>query len=174
MRIEDTPTLTDALHALTPCIDRMRRNIGHIVQPAPEQWRRAAASALVYNARQAANIADCLSDCPRPAKQHVRMVQDLRAVDLGRQVDRIKRLWEEKADGEPLEDIARILAALRYAVRLCRLRCSNCDGTGEAGNGVDACPACSGTGQPTRVDKWRHKRAFQRFQTMRGKSHGPE
>ena len=120
MQPEDTLTLKDALAALTPCIDRMRRNIGHIVQPAPEQWRRAAASALVYNARQAAEIAESLRGCPRPTAQHVRMVQDLRAVDLGRQVDRIRRLWEEKANGEPLEDIAQVLECLRYAVRLCR------------------------------------------------------
>jgi len=117
---QDTYTLRDALTDLTPCVERMRRNIGHVVQPGPDEWKRAAASALVYNARQAADVAEALRSCPRPTAQHVRLIQDLRAVDLGRQLDRVRRLWEEKAGGEPLEDVARTLDALRFAVRLCR------------------------------------------------------
>lgn len=120
MQNEDTLTLRDALTALTPCIERMRRNIGHIVQPGPDEWKRAAASALVYNARQAAEVAEALRSCPRPTAQHVRLMQDLRAVDLGRQLDRVRRLWEEKASGEPIADVGRTLDALRFAVRLCR------------------------------------------------------
>ena len=120
MHAKDTRTLADALTALTPCIERMRRNIGHVIQPGPADWKRAAAAALVYNARQAAGVAEALRSCPRPTAQHVRMVQDLRAVDLGRQVDRVRRVWEEKASGDPIDDVARTLDALRFAVRRCR------------------------------------------------------
>lgn len=120
MQEQDTYTLRDALTDLAPCVERMRRNIGHVVQPGPAGWRRAAAAALVYNAAEAADVAQRLRQSPRPTAEHVRLIQDLRAVDLGRQVDRVRRLWEEKAGGEPLEDVTRTLDALRFAVRLCR------------------------------------------------------
>jgi len=112
--------LARGLEAVTPPINRMRRNIGHMVQDNPVPYRRAAADALAANAAEAAAMADHLAACPRPSSAADRLVLDQRAVQLGRRVDRIRRLWSERAGRPPLAELDAVIDALRGVVRKVR------------------------------------------------------
>ncbi len=120
MFTDHTPNLTDALAALWPDVRRMRRNIAHVLQPGPDGWRKAAASSLRHNARNAARIASRLSRTPIPAAGIARLVGDPRAVQLGREVTRIRQIWIDEIGGDPIPDLDLILDSLRETVRRCR------------------------------------------------------
>lgn len=117
MQDDHTSTLRFALDDLDQVVRLLRRNIGHVVCPGPRPWSEAAAAQLLLNAARAADLSSALLDAEPPTFNAARMVCDLRLIALGRQVDRVHRLWQERAGKPPVSALAATLSNLRRAVR---------------------------------------------------------
>lgn len=106
------------LRAIFDLTQQLKRDLGHVLdERAPAPWRAAAAAAFVARASELAALADDLIILNAPTDATLRMLVDARARWLRKSVDRLARLWTEKAGRPPIPDLQTVIDELGQTLR---------------------------------------------------------